>query len=152
MADSSKIVLNGEKNGEQIEIDPRVLEVIMGIAAEKVDGVAGMRGNVRSGINWVFGREDRRRGVNVKIDKDNKLIADVYVYVESGVYVPKVAVELQKALKEQLLQMTDLTLKEINVHVVGLVFPEDEEDSDQATSKLFSDSDEKSKDESTRES
>lgn len=96
MADSSKIVLNGEKTANRSRLIQESLEVIMGIAAEKVDGVAGMRGNVRSGINWVFGREDRRRGVNVKVDKDNKLIADVYVYVESGVYVPKVAVELQK--------------------------------------------------------
>ncbi|NLD06832.1 MAG: Asp23/Gls24 family envelope stress response protein, partial [Lactobacillus sp.] len=41
MADSSKILLSGEENSEQIKIDPSVLEVILGIAAEKVDGVAG---------------------------------------------------------------------------------------------------------------
>ena len=35
MADSSKIVLDDKNNGEEIEIDPSVLEVIMGIAAEK---------------------------------------------------------------------------------------------------------------------
>ncbi|CPS31437.1 Uncharacterised protein [Chlamydia trachomatis] len=43
---------------------------------------------------------------------------------------------LQKKLKAQLLQMTDLELKAINVHVVGLVFPEDE-NTDQTTSELF---------------
>ena len=58
MADSSKILLSGEENSEQIKIDPSVLEVILGIAAEKVDGVAGMRGSLKSGLNWVFGRED----------------------------------------------------------------------------------------------
>ncbi|MCT7697901.1 MAG: Asp23/Gls24 family envelope stress response protein, partial [Lactobacillus crispatus] len=57
MADSSKILLSGEENSEQIKIDPSVLEVILGIAAEKVDGVAGMRGSLKSGLNWVFGRE-----------------------------------------------------------------------------------------------
>ena len=140
MADSSKILLNGEETGEQIEIDPSVLEVILGIAAEKIDGVAGMRGNIKSGLSWVLGREDRGKGVNIKLDDDNRLIADVYVYFDSGVNVPKVGMQLQKALKTQLLQMTDLELKAINVHVVGLVFPEDAE---QTTSKLFSEDEEK---------
>ena len=136
MADSSKILLSGEENSEQIKIDPSVLEVILGIAAEKVDGVAGMRGSLKSGLNWVFGREDHGKGVNISVDDDDKLIADIYVYLESGVNVPKVAMTLQKKLKAQLLQMTDLELKAINVHVVGLVFPEDE-NTDQTTSELF---------------
>ena len=101
MADSSKILLSGEENSEQIKIDPSVLEVILGIAAEKVDGVAGMRGSLRSGLNWVLGREDHGKGVNVKVDEDNKLVADVYVYLESGVNVPKVGVAIQKQLKAQ---------------------------------------------------
>lgn len=138
MADSSKILLSGEEDSEQIKIDPSVLEVILGIAAEKIDGVAGMRGNLKSGLSWVLGRESHGKGVNVSVDEDNKLIADVYVYLESGVNVPKVGIEIQKALKAQLLQMTDLELKSINVHVVGLVFPEDQqEDPEETTSELF---------------
>ncbi|WEV50496.1 Asp23/Gls24 family envelope stress response protein [Lactobacillus sp. ESL0731] len=152
MADSSKIVLDDKNNGEEIEIDPSVIEVIMGIAAEKVDGVAGMRGSVRSGINRVLGREDRSKGVTVGLDDDHNLIAEVYINVEAGSYVPKVAMTLQSSLLEQVKQMTDLTFKEINVHVTGLVFPEDEDKDNSETSKLFPDIDEKSKNESTRES
>ena len=33
--------------------------------------------------------------------------------------------------------MTDLELKSINIHVVGLIFPEDEEDTEENTSELF---------------
>ncbi|MGQ5709391.1 Asp23/Gls24 family envelope stress response protein [Lactobacillus sp. PSON] len=137
MADSSKILLSGEENGEQIKIDPSVLEVILGIAAEKIDGVAGMRGSLKSGLNWVLGREDRGKGVSVSVDEHKKLVADVYVYLNSGVNVPVVATKLQKALKAQLVQMTDLELKAINVHVVGLVFPEDEKNAEEVTSELF---------------
>ncbi|MBA1393275.1 Asp23/Gls24 family envelope stress response protein, partial [Lactobacillus sp. XV13L] len=90
--------------------------------------------------------------VVVKLDDDNSLIADVYVSIEAGSYLPKIAMDLQKSLKQQVLQMTDLSFKEINVHVTGLVFPEDEEEETSGTSKLFADIDEKSKDESTRES
>lgn len=137
MADSSKILLSGEDKGEQIKIDPSVLEVILGIAAEKVDGVVGMRGNLASGIKHVLGREDRGKGVNVSVDQAGKLSADVYVYLEAGVNVPSVATKLQKILKTQLMQMTDLELKEINIHIVGLVFPEDEVTKSDETSELF---------------
>lgn len=137
MADSSKILLSGEENSEQIKIDPSVLEVILGIAAEKIDGVAAMRGNLKSGLNWVLGREDHGKGVSVSVDEDNKLIADIYVYLESGVNVPSVGMNIQKGLKAQMLQMTDLELKAINVHVVGLVFPEDEKSTEETTTELF---------------
>lgn len=137
MADSSKILLSGEENGEQIKIDPSVLEVILGIAAEKIDGVVSMRGDLASGIKHVLGKEDRGKGVSVSVDESGKLSADVYVYLEAGVNVPATATKLQKVLKAQLMQMTDLDLKEINIHVVGLVFPEDEESTEDKTSELF---------------
>ncbi|CCI85752.1 alkaline shock protein [Lactobacillus pasteurii DSM 23907 = CRBIP 24.76] len=142
MADSSKILLSGEENGEQIKIDPSVLEVILGIAAEKVDGVVGMRGNLTSGIKEALGRTDRGKGVNISIDQDQKLIADVYVYVEAGVNVPAVALKLQKVLKTQLIQMTDLELKAINIHVVGLVFKDSEIQDENDTTELFPEDDE----------
>lgn len=137
MADSSKILLSGKADGDRIEIDPSVLEVILGIAAKKIDGVMGMRGSLTSGIKHVLGRQDRGKGVAVSVDAENKLTADVYVYLKAGVNVPSVAAKLQKALKTQLLQMTDLELKQINIHVVGLVFPEDEKTESKKTEELF---------------
>lgn len=145
MADNSTIVLDGKKDDEQIKIDLHVLEVILAIAAEKVDGVAAMRGNIKSGLNWVLGRENRGKGVNVNVDKDGKLIADVYVYLNSGVNVPKVAAKMQKALKTQIKQMTDLDLMVTNIHIVGLVFP------DEKANKLFPE-DGDDQNESTQES
>lgn len=137
MADNAKILLSGDKDGDQIKIDPSVLEVILGIAADKIDGVIGMRGDLTSGIKRVLGRDDRGKGVNVRVDDNNQIIADIYVYLKAGVNVPTVAMKMQKQLKIQLLQMTDLQLREINIHVVGLVFPEEEKKHDEKTEKLF---------------
>ncbi|MFR0600874.1 Asp23/Gls24 family envelope stress response protein [Lactobacillus equicursoris] len=142
MADNSTIVLSGSEDGDQIKIDLRVLEVILGISAQKVDGVAGMRGGLKSGFNRVFGREDRGKGVDVSVDEDSQLTADVYVYLKYGVNVPAVAGKVQAALQQQLTQMTDMNLKSINVHVVGLVFPEDEENFEEASQPLFPDQEE----------
>lgn len=116
--------------------------MILGISAQKVDGVAGMRGGLKSGFNRVFGREDRGKGVDVSVDEDSQLTADVYVYLKYGVNVPAVAGKVQAALQQQLTQMTDMNLKSINVHVVGLVFPEDEKNFEEASQPLFPDQEE----------
>lgn len=142
MADNSTIVLSGNDEGDQIKIDLQVLEVILGISAQKVDGVAGMRGGLKSGLSRVFGREDRGKGVAVSVDEDGELTADVYVYLKYGVNVPAVAGKIQEALKQQLTQMTDMNLKSIDVHVVGLVFPEDEKNFENADQPLFPDQEE----------
>lgn len=142
MADNSTIVLSGNDEGDQIKIDLQVLEVILGISAQKVDGVAGMRGGLKSGLSRVFGREDRGKGVAVSVDEDGELTADVYVYLKYGVNVPAVAGKIQEALKQQLTQMTDMNLKSIDVHVVGLVFPEDEKSFEDADQPLFPDQEE----------
>ncbi|GHN50876.1 Asp23/Gls24 family envelope stress response protein [Lactobacillus delbrueckii] len=142
MADNSTIVLSGNDEGDQIKIDLQVLEVILGISAQKVDGVAGMRAGLKSGLSRVFGREDRGKGVAVSVDEDGELTADVYVYLKYGVNVPAVAGKIQEALKKQLTQMTDMNLKSIDVHVVGLVFPEDEKNFEDADQPLFPDQEE----------
>ena len=142
MADNSTIVLSGNDESDQIKIDLQVLEVILGISAQKVDGVAGMRGGLKSGLSRVFGREDRGKGVSVSVDEDGELTADVYVYLKYGVNVPAVAGKIQEALKQQLTQMTDMNLKSIDVHVVGLVFPEDEKNFEDAGQPLFPDQEE----------
>ena len=78
-------------------------------------------------------------------DENGDLTADVYVYLKYGVNVPSVAAKIQEALKQQLAQMTDMNLKSINVHVVGLVFPEDEHNFEDDDQPLFPDQEEEAK-------
>ena len=120
MSDNSIILLSNDE-GNTIKIDLSVLETILGMAAQQVDGVVGMRGSLRSNLSTLLGREDHGKGVSLHVDDNNILSGDVYVYLQYGVNVPQVAGKLQKQLIAQLRQMTDLRLPEINVHVVGLL-------------------------------
>ncbi|MBP2056918.1 putative alkaline shock family protein YloU [Lactobacillus colini] len=135
MADNSTILLSSNENGDETRVDLSVLEVILGIAARKVDGVSEMRGSLKAGIDLLFGRTNHGKGVSLKVDED-KLTADVYVYLDYGVNVPQVAMKLQKKLTLQLEQMTNLKLENINIHVVGLISEEDKS-SAQADTELF---------------
>lgn len=135
MADNSTILLSSNEKGDETRVDLSVLEVILGIAARKVDGVSEMRGSLKTGIDRLFGRTNRGKGVSLKADDDN-LTADVYVYLDYGVNVPQVSMELQKKLTLQLEQMTNLKLESINIHVVGLI-SEEEKSSAQDEDELF---------------
>ncbi|WP_125590310.1 Asp23/Gls24 family envelope stress response protein [Companilactobacillus jidongensis] len=103
-----------------VEISHQVIEILLGIATNQVEGVYEMRGTLSNRIDSLFGRINHGKGVDVVFD-DDKISADVFVYLEYGVSIPKVSLEIQKSAIEQLEFMTDLALKEINVHVVGLI-------------------------------
>ncbi|WP_054669807.1 Asp23/Gls24 family envelope stress response protein [Lentilactobacillus senioris] len=128
MAEDTNIILQSDNpNLGEIQITPEVLEIIAGIAAVEVDGVNRMQSNSLSkSVNELFGRrkEHSRGGVKISYDGD-QLTVDISVFLNYGVSVPKVALEIQDQVKEQLLFMTNLKAQQVNVHVAGVV-PEKE--------------------------
>lgn len=109
-----------------IEIAPEVLEVISGITVNEIEGVYAMQGTFKSGVNELFGRSSHNKGIYLRNNEDG-LSIDVYCYLKYGVSVPKVALEVQTKIKEQILFMSDLDISTVNVHVVGLVTPREVE-------------------------
>lgn len=121
MAEENNILLNGEdQDAGTIKIAPRVLEIIAGIAAAEVDGVMKMHGSISNSVNEFLGRSGRRRGVKLTQDGE-QLVIDVSIYLEYGVSVPKIALEIQDKIKQQVALMTDLKVKEVNVHIEGII-------------------------------
>ncbi|MFD3447791.1 Asp23/Gls24 family envelope stress response protein [Microbacteriaceae bacterium 4G12] len=114
----------------KVEIAPEVIEVIAGIAATEVDGVAAMRGNFATGVAEKLGKKNHGKGVKVELTNEGILV-DVYVLMYFGVSIPAVAQKIQDNIRQALLTMTGLELKEVNVHVVGVTFetPKTEVDS-----------------------
>lgn len=102
----------------EIEIAPRVLEVITGIAATKVDGVHSLH-NKKVGDS--FSKANLGRGVYLTTQDEDNLVVDLYAYLEYGVNVPAVAIAIQKAVKSAIYDMAELIVGAVNVHVVGIV-------------------------------
>lgn len=106
-----------EQYGE-IVIAPRVLEKIIAIATAKVDGVHSLE---NKSVSDSLSNRALGRGVYLRTQEDGQISVDIYLYLEYGVAVPKVAVAIQKAVKTAVYNMADVTLDDVNIHVVGIV-------------------------------
>src|SRR4051812_6732181 len=91
----------------KVEIAPEVIEVIAGIAASEVDGVAQMRGNFASGVAERLGRKNHGKGVKVDLTEEG-IKVDIYCSMIFGVSIPTVAQEIQDNIRQALLNMTAL--------------------------------------------
>ncbi|WP_297079216.1 Asp23/Gls24 family envelope stress response protein [uncultured Enterococcus sp.] len=126
MVEETNLVLDANQELGEIVIAPEVIEVIIGIAAAKVEGVYAMRGSFTNNVNELLGRSAHRKGVHLTIDEAG-IKVDLYSYMKYGVSVPKVAMEIQQIVKQQVLFMTDVVLSEVNVHVLAVVPEKTEE-------------------------
>ncbi|QAW17184.1 fatty acid biosynthesis protein YqhY [Bacillus subtilis] len=122
MKDNSLLKMDHEDTHlGKVEIAPEVIEVIAGIAASEVDGVAEMRGNFATGVVERFGKVNHGKGVKVDL-ADAEITINVYCVVTFGVSIPKVAASVQENIRQTLLNMTSLSINEINIHIVGIQF------------------------------
>ncbi|WP_164668651.1 Asp23/Gls24 family envelope stress response protein [Virgibacillus doumboii] len=103
----------------KVEIAPEVIEVMAGIAASEVEGLSSMRGNFATGVVERFGKKSHSKGVKVELT-DNGILIDLFVVLNFGVSIPKVAQQLQDNIRQTIKNMTALEIAEINVHVVGI--------------------------------
>jgi uncharacterized alkaline shock family protein YloU len=118
---NEKLAIEHDKELGDIVIAPEVLEIIIGIAATKVEGVYGMRGTFASTVTEALGRQTHGKGIELTTSEDGELLVDIYTYLNYGVSVPKVAMTMQEKVSQQVLYMTGLALSQVNIHVMAMI-------------------------------
>ncbi len=122
MTETTILEMNQEHDGlGKVEIAPEVIEVIAGIAASEVEGVAQMRGNFAAGVVEKLGKKLHNKGVKVELTEEG-IKVDVYCVLNFGVSIPQVAQQIQDNIRQTLINMTALVAEEVNIHVVGIQF------------------------------
>lgn len=106
-----------------IKIANEVVAIIASLAASEIPGVASMSGGVGSGIAEMLGH---KKGVKVETG-DEECVVDLSVVVQYGISIPDVAQSIQKNVKDAIESMTGLNAVEINIHVQGVHFANEEE-------------------------
>lgn len=105
----------------RIEIAPEVIEVITGLAAAEVEGVAHMSGGFVGDLAERLGRKNLAKGVKVEVGKKEAAV-DVFLIIEYGYKIPEVARKIQENVQNAIENMTGLKVVEVNVHVVDVEF------------------------------
>ncbi|WP_026584292.1 Asp23/Gls24 family envelope stress response protein [Bacillus sp. J33] len=122
MSENNILEMSHDNSGlGKVEIAPEVIEVIAGIAASEVEGVAQMRGNFATGVVERLGKKNHGKGVKVELTEEG-IKVDVYCLMKFGISIPSVAQKIQDNIRQALLNMTALDAQEVNIHVVGIMF------------------------------
>lgn len=107
------------------KISEDVVAAIASLAASEVDGVAGLHGGLVGDLSQMLGKRSLGKGVKVELGT-REVAIDLYLVVKYGISIPAVAQETQERVKQAVESMTGLTVVEVNVHVRGVSF--DDED------------------------
>lgn len=106
-----------QQSGDII-IAPRVLEKIIAIATAKVDGVHSF---ANKNMSDSLIKNSSSRGVYIEDMQADEKVVDIYLYLEYGVSVPNLAMEIQKTVKTAVRNYVEMELAAVNLHVAGIV-------------------------------
>jgi uncharacterized alkaline shock family protein YloU len=118
-----------------------VVSKIAAIAAREVDGVAELGGSIAGAIGSVVGRirgkENTTAGVGVEVGATQAAV-DLSMRVMYPASIHGVADAVRQNVIDRIESMTGLSVVEVNIAVVDLVFPgsEDEADTSQSQSRV----------------
>lgn len=129
MENAKELVKNNGSLGA-VRIADEVVSIIAGLAATEVDGIAGMSGGIVGGIAELLGRKNFAKGVKVEVGEKEAAV-DLYIIVKYGVRIPDVALAVQENVKQAIETMTGLSVVEVNIHVQGVGFPDEDNKDDE---------------------
>jgi len=115
------------KEGDSIKISSEVIAVIAGIVSNDIPGIAGMSGGLVGGIAEKLGRKDLTKGIKVHVE-DESVTIDMNVIAEYGTSIVESTDKLKKAIRSSVEKSTGLTVKAININVLGINIPGEEND------------------------
>lgn len=132
-ADSAKDV-----RGE-LTYDDKVIQKIIGIALEDVDGLLTVDGGFFSNIkDKLVNSDDVTSGISTEVGK-KQVAVDMDIVAEYGKDIDDIYEQMKKLISEQVDKMTHLDVIEVNVNVVDIKTREEyEEDSETVQDKVSS--------------
>ena len=125
---------NNEMINGMIKISDEVVETIASVAISEISGVSSTGSGFVDGIAKRLTKKPVTSGIKANIGEETVSV-DINIVVKYGVRIPEVAWEVQDAVKREIELMTGLTVDKVNVRVVGIDIPMDDERDDEDKDK-----------------
>lgn len=108
-----------EVKGE-LTYDDKVIQKIIGIALENIDGLLTVDGGFFSNIaEKLVNTDNVTSGIDVEVGK-KQVAVDLDIVAEYGKDISKLFTDIQKLIVEEVRKMTSLEVIEVNVNVVDI--------------------------------
>ncbi|MBR1741959.1 MAG: Asp23/Gls24 family envelope stress response protein [Lachnospiraceae bacterium] len=111
--------MENKKSLGEVKIASDVVATIAGLAANEVDGVDSMSGNITNEIIGKFGVKNRSKGVRVTMEADCVRV-DMHLNMKYGYSIPEVVEQVQERVSQQIETMTGLHVPEVNIRIAGV--------------------------------
>ena len=98
----------------EVKIASDVVAAIAGLAANEVEGVHSMAGNITNELIGKLGMKTMSKGVKVFME-EGAVRVDMALNMKYGYSIPKVCGQVQEKVSQQIENMTGLIVPEVNV-------------------------------------
>ena len=130
MAQNSSLPTSTRTDAGKTVIVDAVVAKVAGIAAAEVPGVHALGGGaarVIGNIRQAVGAKDHAQGVSVEVG-ETEVAADISIQVDYPEQLQRVASNVRAAVHQAITELVGMKVAEINVTVVDVFIPGDDED------------------------
>ena len=111
-----------ELNVDGMALAPGVVETIVSIAANEVEGVACIGPSTTSGLRSVFGSKPTTQGIEITVGEDDKLQISIRVDVYYGFVLPDLAASIRQAISDAVTSQVGIPVGAGAVYCDGMQF------------------------------
>lgn len=108
-----------ENTAGEIFIADDVVAMIAALAAGETEGVASVGQTYTRELMSKVGMKDKTQGVKVSIE-DGIVRVALSISIKGGYSIPSTSQQIQSKIKSSVETMTGMTVKSVNVHVIGV--------------------------------
>ncbi|MGC6767422.1 Asp23/Gls24 family envelope stress response protein [Enterococcus sp. LJL128] len=119
--DTQKTVMTNQQTIKgELTYDDKVIQKIIGIALENIDGLLTVNGGFFSNIaEKLVNTDNVTSGIDVEVGK-KQVAVDLDIVAEYGKDISKLFKDIQATIVEEVKKMTSLEVIEVNVNVVDI--------------------------------
>ncbi|MFS1000120.1 Asp23/Gls24 family envelope stress response protein [Enterococcus casseliflavus] len=114
-------VSNEAAQASPLSFEEKVIETIVGVALQSIDGLISVNGRFLSDMTENLEEQPQvAYGIDVEVGKE-EVAVDLEVIVAYGKDIPKLFAQVQEVVLEEISRLTSLKVKEINIRIADIV-------------------------------
>ena len=114
-------VSNEAAQASPLSFEEKVIETIVGVALQSIDGLISVNGRFLSDMTENLEEQPQvASGIDVEVGKE-EVAVDLEVIVAYGKDIPKLFAQGQEVVLEEISRLTSLKVKEINIRIADIV-------------------------------